>query len=109
MEPPLKMDTVKQLSILVVDDELDRMAVKRAFRHALNTIIIHEASKESDALDYLRSNNYDCILLDYRLGATNGLDLLEKIHTREFNQAPVIILSGMDDDALMLKCLKAGA
>lgn len=99
-----------QLNILIVDDdEMDRMIVRRAFRHTQQSINIHEAAAEKQALQYLRENSYDCILLDYRLGATNGLELFEKIQAQEFNQAPVIILSGMEDEALMLKCLKAGA
>jgi diguanylate cyclase (GGDEF)-like protein len=98
-----------RLNILVVDDdELDRVTVKRAFRHSRQSINIDEAADEASALTLLRNNIYDCILLDYRLGATDGLDLFEKIQTRECNQAPVIMLSGMEDEALMLKCLKAG-
>jgi len=101
--------TNNQLNILVVDDdELDRMTVNRAFRHAEQSVNIDEAPEESVALTLLRDNIYDCVLLDYRLGATDGLDLFEKMQAREFNQAPVIMLSGMEDEALMLKCLKAG-
>jgi len=102
------MSTNKLNILLIDDDEIDRMTVTRAFRHAKQSVNIQEASEETGALKLLRENTYDCVLLDYRLGATDGLDLFEQMQSREFNQAPVIMLSGMEDEALMLKCLKAG-
>ena len=52
---------------------------------------------------------YDCLLLDYRLEGKNGLQLIQKIQSEGLSQAPIVMLSGIDDETIMLNCLKEGA
>lgn len=60
------------------------------------------------AVRALQHGNFDVCLLDYRLGAYNGLDLLKEaiaIHC----QAPIIVLTGQEDREIDLEAMKAGA
>lgn len=95
--------------LLVDDDDTDRMAVKRALAKSSTTIKIHEASGFSEAITLLKKTNFACILLDYRLDEIDGIDLIKVIHSEGLSDAPIIMLSGIDDEATMLNCLKEGA
>lgn len=98
------------LKILVVDDdEIDRMAVKRALKKATKPIDIHMATSFTDATKILRSEQFDCLLFDYRLGGQSGLHLIQEIQNEGLSQAPIVMLSGIDDEAIVLNCLKEGA
>ncbi len=98
------------LKILVVDDdEIDRMAVKRALKKAKKPLDIREAASFHEATKILRAEQFDCLLFDYRLGGQSGLELIQEIQHEGLSQAPIVMLSGFDDETVVLNCLKEGA
>ncbi|OUR95927.1 hypothetical protein A9Q81_13465 [Gammaproteobacteria bacterium 42_54_T18] len=104
------MGTVKPLRVLVVDDDkLDRIAVRRALSKVKNVIDISEAATFEEATSLLLEENYDCLLFDYRLGGKNGIELIQLIQNEGLSHAPIVMLSGIDDEFVMLNCLKEGA
>jgi len=65
-------------------------------------------SRYEDALTALASGRYDLCLLDYRLGARTGLELLQE--TRNLpSRPPIILLTGQGDQAVDLAAMEAGA
>lgn len=104
------MNQSDTLSILIVDDDqIDRMTVKRALSKAKNKINVSEATGFIEATELLKNETFDCLLFDYRLGGQNGLDLIKEIQNLGLSQAPIVMLSGLDDEDVMLNCLKEGA
>ena len=103
-----RMPAVLEL-ILIDDDETDRMAVTRAIAKSSLNANVSEAKDSQSALKLLSQQEFDCIILDYNLADTHGLALLKTIQDQGLSQAPVIMLSGMEDEKLMLECLKSGA
>ena len=120
----------RQYSILLVDDdEVDRLTVKRALKKAglavnlteaidgkqaiakLNTknnIIIKSQVNDPSETIQVNLDNYDLILLDYRLPDIDGLQLIRSIKT--FNlKLPIIILTGQGDEEVAVEMMKAGA
>lgn len=98
------------LKVLIVDDDqLDRMAVRRALIKAKRKMHISEASGFVEATEILRQQKFDCLLFDFRLGGQNGLELIQEIQSEGLSQAPIVMLSGLDDEEVMLSCLKEGA
>ena len=55
-----------------------------------------------------RTGRYDVCLVDYRLGAESGIDLLREL-VANGNPMPVILLTGHDDRELDVRALQAGA
>ena len=111
------MNIEKHFSILLVDDDdVDRMTVKRAFKQAGFAVKLNEAIDGKEAVSILQSsqdktahpNNIDLILLDYRLPDTNGLDLIAKIKSMDI-KLPIIILTGQGDEEIAVEIMKAGA
>jgi DNA-binding response OmpR family regulator len=75
--------------LLVVDDEADIRHLYQAELeddgHSVVTCGDHSA-----ALEQLRHQAFDLVVLDVQLAETSGLDLLQQI-TREFHSTPVIL------------------
>lgn len=60
------------------------------------------------ALTGLSEQSHDIYLLDYRLGQSNGLDLVAEAQLRGFT-APIILLTGQGNRELDLEAMQAGA
>ena len=94
-------------SLLVVDDsatfrQLLCMTLTRV--EGITQANITEAFDGEDALDKLRSQNFDLVLTDIRMPRMDGLELIRKVRS-ELNELelPIIIIStkGADDDVRM--------
>ena len=95
--------------LLIDDDELDRMAVKRVLKHASSTYEVVEASTGEQGLKLALTQEFDAVLLDYRLPDVDGLDVLVKMRTKNCRQVAIIVLSRMEDEQLAEECIDAGA
>jgi two-component system, cell cycle sensor histidine kinase and response regulator CckA len=92
--------------ILVVEDDpgvatLQRRRLERAeFRVAV-------ASDVAAAMEALEHGGIDLVVMDYRLGATTGLDLHRQMKAAG-HDVPVIIVTGSTDDAVVIEAMRAG-
>lgn len=83
--------------LLVEDDEVDVMTVKRALRdlHVINHLDV--TSNGEEALAYLKNGNNDTpcvILLDLNMPKMNGIEFLKIIKAdKTFKMIPVVILT----------------
>lgn len=99
----------EHLSILLIDDDtVDRMAVRRTLRSAGLDVALTEVSDHTEALAALEAREFDCILLDYRLPGIDGLAVLRDLRDRGIT-APVVMLTGQGDEQLAVEIMKAGA
>lgn len=116
--------------LLVDDDEVDRMTVKRALKKAglaVNLIDVEDGQNAISELKYRDDNTvevsqtnttfsinkrnnkkFDVILLDYRLPDIDGLELIAEIRTINLD-LPIIVLTGQGDEEIAVKIMKAGA
>jgi two-component system, sensor histidine kinase and response regulator len=97
------------LRILIVDDdEVDRMALRRLLKAAGVKIEAVEAQDCAMAIAEVKDNNFDCAFIDYRLPDMDGLGLVQ--HLRGSNvKIPLIILTGQGDEQIAVELMKAGA
>ncbi len=97
------------LRLLVVDDDtVDRMAVRRAIAATGLVAAVEEAPDVEMALAALTALPSDCVLLDYQLPGRSGLELLKEIRRRGLD-VPVIMLTGTSDPETAVELMKAGA
>jgi signal transduction histidine kinase len=97
------------LKILVVDDdEVDRIAVHRAFKKVGIKVKVHEAVDSIEAMALLDATTYDCVFLDYFLPGKDGLSLVKEIRDIG-NKVPLIVLTGQGDEQTAVELMKAGA
>jgi two-component system, sensor histidine kinase and response regulator len=101
MEEPLRI-------LIVDDDEVDRMAVRRALMKSGLSVIITEATNYAEALALLATNLYECTFLDYGLPDQNGLALVQSACQLDI-QHPLVVLTGQGDERIAVELMKAGA
>src|SRR4051812_8880196 len=98
-----------RLKLLIVDDDaVDRMTVRRALREAQVDADVEECATAQEALEAVRTHGYDCIFLDYYLPGATGLETLEQIRALGV-RLPVVSLTGQGDENLAVELMKAGA
>lgn len=93
-------------SILVVDDDPQ---IRRVMRVALvsNGYILSDARSGEDALEALRGNKYDLVLLDINMPGIGGLETCRLI--RASSEIPIIILTVRNTEKDKVEALDAGA
>ena len=91
--------------LLAVDDEPDILRTNRRYLEARG-YHVDTAACADEALELLKKQNYDCILLDVLLPDMNGFALCEAV--RALTSAPILFLSCMDDEEDKIKGLMAG-
>lgn len=97
------------LKILVVDDDaVDRMAVRRALLKTDLVVDLSEAEDSEAAQATLKTSQFDCILVDYFLPDQNGLELVKQLRHLEID-TPLVVLTGQGDEQVAVDVMKAGA
>ena len=90
--------------LLVEDDDVDVMTVKRAFNDLKVTNQLVSTPNGEEALEYLRSRSSTkpgVILLDLNMPKMNGIEFLKTVKTDEvLKKIPVVVLttSGAEQD-----------
>ena len=100
----------KTLKLLVVDDdEIDRIALRRALKETpFKEAVVLEAETVDAALLLISQAEFDLMFLDYNLPGKNGLELTEQIR-RQGIRVPLIVLTGQGDEQTAVALMKAGA
>src|SRR6478672_1078774 len=97
------------LKILVVeDDEVDRMAIRRSLKSVGFLMELSEAEDCQSAIATLKQKNFDCVFLDYRLPDGDALTLVKDIRKAGFKM-PLVVLTGQGDEQIAVELMKAGA
>jgi DNA-binding NarL/FixJ family response regulator len=97
------------ISVLVVDDHpIVRQGVRSLLSNHAAFEVVGEAASVEEALAAYRLVRPDVSLVDIRLGAGSGLDLLDWL-LEEDPRARVIMVSSFDDDEYVTRSLRAGA
>ena len=96
--------------ILLIDDhEVVRAGVKRIFdKQPQGTVLFGEASTAPEALDLVRAQDWDAVVLDLSLGGRDGLEVLKELKQIR-PRLPVLILSMHSEELFARRAFKAGA
>ncbi len=95
--------------VLVVDDErMNRMLARRPIEADGHTVL--EAENGRTALEILRTEPVDVVLLDLVMPELDGYATLEQIKADPaLRHVPVIVVSAVDQLASVVRCIEMGA
>lgn len=95
------------MDILVIDDD---MAIREAAVQLIEDADHYAEGAEDSklAMEALRANAYDAVLLDLYLGDENGLEVLEKIR-QKYPRVSVVMITGMGSIADAVRATQLGA
>ncbi|MDO9374993.1 MAG: sigma-54 dependent transcriptional regulator [Ferruginibacter sp.] len=93
--------------LLIIDDDMDMCLLLERFftRHQFEVKLTHSGKK---GLEELERNKPDAILCDFRLGDTDGKELLIQIK-QVTPEVPVIIITGYSEIKMAVEVMKHGA
>ncbi len=95
--------------VLLVDDQtLVRQGIRSLLELAPDIAVVAEAEDGMTALAAVREHEPDVVLLDLRMPRHDGIWALEAM-AESGHDVPVLVLTTFDDDALVLRALRAGA
>lgn len=101
-QPRNRHETTASLRILLVEDDPINRIVGRRFLEKLGHSVA-EAGNGSEAIDMLRHNDFDCVLMDIRMPILNGRDAASAIRTDESlgdkTSIPIIAVTAQTIDA----------
>lgn len=95
------------MRILIAEDET---TIARALKVMLekNKYAVDMVHNGSDALDYIRTNAYDALVLDIMMPGKDGIEVLKTVR-REGNTVPALFLTAKAEIADRIAGLDAGA
>ena len=96
-------------TILIADDNrVNRLLLGRGLEHVGHTVVFAEHGAQ--ALDLLRRQRFDLMLLDVLMPALDGYGVLEEVkrdlHLRDI---PIVVTSALDELDSVVRCLEMGA
>jgi len=97
-------------NILLVEDNPGdaRLVQERLKRGWTRNLSVAHVTRLDEGAAHLAAHGADCVLLDLSLPDSQGRDGVQRL-VASFPSVPIVILSGTDDEALILECLHEGA
>jgi two-component system, NtrC family, response regulator AtoC len=97
------------IEVLLIEDDPDAARhVEEAIREADSSFEVTVARSGRDGLEVLKLRRIDCVVLDYRLPDTTGLECLRRIRELD-HHLPVVLLTGEGSEDVAVEAWKAGA
>jgi two-component system, NarL family, invasion response regulator UvrY len=97
------------IRILIADDhKLIRAGLKLTLSEEEDMDVICEAKDGIEALELVRENELDTVILDISMPGMNGLELSAEIR-KQYPALPILILSVLSEETYASKSLKSGA
>jgi class 3 adenylate cyclase len=109
-EPPDALDIrPERCAVLVVDDfEANRRNFSRLLKLQGHVATVAENGRQALAL--LRERPFDLVLLDIMMPELDGYQVLEQARADpRLRQIPVVVISGVEDMASIVRCIELGA
>jgi len=105
------MNDEKQHCILMVDDDEDYRESMRRLLWTVNEsfpVRVLEASDGAQAIEALRKEHVDCVLLDHRMPGGSGVDWISQFLVAD-SYLPIVMVTGQGDEATAVNAMKQGA
>jgi DNA-binding NarL/FixJ family response regulator len=97
------------ISVFIADDHaIIRQGLKQILSDTADIRLAGEAATGQEALQMVRSETCDVLVLDLNMPGISGLEIL-RVLKRERPDLPVLVLSIHAEDQYAVRCLKAGA
>ncbi len=99
----------KLIKALIIEDDTDYASLLqiKLKRGRIGRFDSHIAGSLGKALELVKKNAFDVILLDLTLPDSIGLDSLKTIQASQ-PHVPIIVLTGLDDESIALEAVRQG-
>jgi DNA-binding response OmpR family regulator len=100
---------MKGLRLLIVEDEDSTLEyMKRALQRKFPKAIVDEADGGKKAIELIRANDYDLVILDIMMPEVNGKDVMKTIK-QEKKLPDILVVTAYDSKSVADEVMAAGA
>ncbi|MBP1927501.1 CheY-like chemotaxis protein [Methanolinea mesophila] len=96
------------IKVLLVDDDQALFNVTRILLEKEGDMTVELCNSPSEALEMLRSGNFDAMVCDYQMPVMDGIEILTLIR-KSGNTIPFILFTGKGNEEVAVKAFSAGA
>jgi two-component system cell cycle sensor histidine kinase/response regulator CckA len=98
------------IKVLIIDDDEDDFIIARDLFNEISPTryTVQWATSFHEGVAYLSRCDHDVYLIDYRLGAETGIDLIKEAQASGCS-SPIILLTGQGESEIDLVAMRAGA
>jgi CheY-like chemotaxis protein len=103
---------LEKIRFLVVDDNLHVINIVKTVLRGLGALHVFDARTKKDALEHLRNDAIDIVILDYMLGEEDGVEFLRELRSDPKSPTPfvpVIMLTAHTEKSRVEAARDAGA
>lgn len=105
----LPSDKMRYGRILLVDDNLSNLELTIDILNVyMSTLVIDTATNGAKALELLRKNKYNLVLLDLKMPDMSGFEVANSLRSSEFANVPVVAMSAQVNAETRQKCKEHG-
>ena len=94
--------------LLIQDNPDDRALILRELRQAFQNLNAQEIAAAREFEEALESGEFDLVITDYKLGWSDGLDILRRTRAR-FPDKPVIVFTAAGSQEIAVEAMKSGS
>ena len=99
---------LNRIKVLLIEDCYEIIeSIMLAFQVCWPKAIIAAIHSGLQAINLVRNDAFDCLIIDLGLPDIDGYEILQNI--RQFSSIPVLMLTSNDDDNNIFRCLEKGA
>lgn len=104
-------ESLKKKKVLIADDEESNLIITAKYLSRYQ-VEIDKARNGLEAIDLIKKNNYDLVLMDIEMPKMNGIEAVEEIRKFQKNNnsdhTPIIAITGDNHKLQIYKILSAG-
>ncbi len=101
-------EETRRIHVLIADDEELFQKSCTLFLRSTNCYDVDAVDSGLDALNALKRQHYDVLILDYKMPHLSGLDVLQRMAEDKID-TPTILLTGYGSENVAIEALKYGA
>jgi DNA-binding response OmpR family regulator len=101
-------EEAKKIRVLIADDEESFRKSIVYFLKSSNRYEVDSVESGTDALEALKRQKYDVLVLDYKMPGISGLQVMQKMQEAQMD-VPVIVLTGAGSENIAVEAMKLGA
>jgi DNA-binding response OmpR family regulator len=101
-------EEIRKIHVLIADDEELFQKSCTLFLRSTNSYDVDSVESGLDALNAIKRQQFDVLILDYKMPHLSGLDVLQKLAEDKI-EIPTIMLTGAGSENVAIEALKLGA